>query len=324
MGQIVCFGEALIDFLEQTSTAPPQFTQYAGGAPANVAVAVARLGGSAAFVGMLGEDMFGDFLLRSLQQAGVATHYVRRTGAANTALAFVSLDADGERHFSFYRPPAADLLFRPEHFDPACFETASVLHACSNSMTEEASAETTLIGMQRARAAGVLVSFDLNLRPSLWPRNMDAQPRVWQALHAADLVKLSAAEFDFLKKPLNGADGVLQELWKGNAQLLLVTDGAAPIRYFTRTTRGTMPTFRVLAADTTAAGDAFVGGLLYWLVRSGIGVPDLARLAADASRFRETLSFAAACGAFTVTRRGAFAAMPALSDVEELLRARHD
>lgn len=321
MGRIVCFGEALIDFLEQPSTAPPQFTQYAGGAPANVAVAIARLGGSAAFVGMLGEDMFGDFLLRSLQQAGVETHYVRRTGAANTALAFVSLDADGERHFSFYRPPAADLLFRSEHFDPACFETASVLHACSNSMTEEASAETTLIGMQRARAAGVLVSFDLNLRPSLWPRNMDARPRVWQALHAADLVKLSAAEFDFLEKPLNGAGGVLQELWKGTAQLLLVTDGAAPIRYFTRTTEGAMSTFQLPAVDTTAAGDAFVGGLLYWLVRSGIGVRDLALFAAHTSEFRRTLWFAAACGAFTVTRRGAFAAMPALSDVEELLRA---
>jgi fructokinase len=322
MGPIVCFGEALIDFLGQPSTAPPQFTQYAGGAPANVAVAVARLGGSAAFVGMLGEDMFGDFLLHSLQQAGVETHYVRRTGAANTALAFVSLDADGERHFSFYRPPAADLLFRPEHFDPACFETASVLHACSNSMTEEASAETTLIGMQRARAAGVLVSFDLNLRPSLWPRNMDAQPRVWQALHAADLVKLSAVEFDFLERPLNGAGGVLQQLWKGNTQLLLVTDGAAPIRYFTRTTEGAMSTFQLPAVDTTAAGDAFVGGLLYSLVRSGIGVRDLALFAADACRFRETLSFAAACGAFTVTRRGAFAAMPVLGDVEELLRAR--
>lgn len=321
MGEIVCFGEALVDLLGQSTTEPLHFTQYAGGAPANVAVAVARLGGSAAFVGMLGTDMFGDFLLRSLQQAGVNTAYVRRTGDANTALAFVSLAADGERHFSFYRPPAADLLFRPEHFDPACFETASVFHACSNSMTEESSAETTLIGMQRARAAGLLVSFDLNLRPSLWPRGEDARPRVWRALHAADLVKLSAAELDFLAAPLDGERAVLHRLWQGQAQLLVVTNGAAPIHYCTRSTAGSIPAFQVSPVDTTAAGDAFVGGLLYSLVRSGIGARDFALASTDAPEFLKALWFAAACGALTVTRHGAFAAMPDLGEVQELLRS---
>ncbi len=321
MGEIACFGEALIDLLGQPSTEAPRFTQYAGGAPANVAVAVARLGGSAAFVGMLGADMFGDFLLRSLQRAGVNTAYVRRTGDANTALAFVSLAADGERHFSFYRPPAADLLFRPEHFDRACFETASVFHACSNSMTEESIAETTLIGMQRARAGGLLVSFDLNLRPSLWPRGKDARPLVWRALHAADLVKLSAAELDFLAEPLGGERAVLHRLWQGQAQLLVVTDGAAPIRYYTRSTGGSIPAFRVSPVDTTAAGDAFVGGLLYSLVHSGIGARDLALVSTDSPEFRRILWFAAACGALTVTRHGAFAAMPDLGEVQELLRS---
>lgn len=154
MSKIVCFGEALIDLLAQppaTPDAPRAFLQYAGGAPANVAVAAARLGADTHFAGMLGEDMFGDFLFDSFTAMGVATDCIVRTGEAKTALAFVALDADGERSFSFYRPPAADLLFRAEHFHPACFDRAGVFHVCSNSLTDEAVAEATLHGMARAR-----------------------------------------------------------------------------------------------------------------------------------------------------------------------------
>ena len=153
MNTIVCFGEALIDFLAAPQPDPAQarmFRQFAGGAPANAAVAVARLGGACEFVGMLGEDMFGDFLLHSLREAGAGTRYVRRTDRARTALAFVSLDANGERSFSFYRPPAADLLFAESDFDPACFAEAGVFHVCSNSLTEQAIATATLAGMRHA------------------------------------------------------------------------------------------------------------------------------------------------------------------------------
>lgn len=316
--QVVCFGEALIDFLAKPGTTPPQFLQYSGGAPANVAVAVARLGGEAAFVGMLGQEMFGDFLLQSLKEAGVNTDYVVRTDAAKTALAFVSLDTEGERRFSFYRPPAADLLFQPEHFVPACFEAAA-FHVCSNSLTEEAIAASTLEGMGRARAGGALVSFDLNLRPSLWSAGEEPRPRIWQALQAADLVKVSAAELHFLAEPLKNEDAVRKELWRDNAELLLVTDGAGPMRYYTRSGEGSLPAFKVKAVDTTAAGDAFVGGLLFWLAREGIAAGELARFATAGRGFDDALRFAAACGALTVTRQGAFAAMPTLAEVEGFL-----
>ena len=314
---VVCFGEALIDFLAKPGT-PPAFLQYAGGALANVAVAVARLGGAAAFVGMLGQEMFGDFLLQSLQEAGVNTDYVVRTAAAKTALAFVSLDGEGERHFSFYRPPAADLLFRPEHFVPACFDAAA-FHACSNSLTEKSIAASTLEGMARARAAGALVSFDLNLRPNLWSAGEEPRPRIWKTLHAADLVKVSAAELQFLAEPLKTEGAVRKELWRGSAELLLVTDGAGPMRYYTRSGEGGLPTFKVKAVDTTAAGDAFVGGLLFWLAREGIAAGELAGFATAGRGFDDALRFAAACGALTVTRPGAFAAMPTLADLERFL-----
>lgn len=322
MPEVICFGEALIDFHAQgplEAGAPARFVQYAGGAPANVAVAVARLGGDAAYIGMLGRDMFADFLLQSFSDAGVDTRYIARTAAANTGLAFVSLDADGERRFSFYRPPAADLLFRPEHFDETCLASASVFHACSNSLTEAAIAETTLDGLRRARRSGALVSFDVNLRPALWPGDVDPRPRIWAALVEADLVKFSGEELDFLAEPLGGEQAVFDKLWKGHAKLILVTDGAAPIRYVSRESRGAVSTFPVQVVNTNAAGDAFIGGLLYCLAKDEIGAAGLGSFCTD-EQFAATLRFAAACGALAVTHHGAFTAMPTLAEVNSLLK----
>ncbi len=322
MKRIVCFGEALIDFHAQRSDdadAAPVFVPHPGGAPANVAVAAARLGGDVAFVGMLGADMFGDMLWRGLADAGVDTRHVRRTNAANTALAFVSHDDRGERSFSFYRPPSADLLFRDHDFDPAMFASTAIFHAGSCSLTEPASAAVTVAGMKRARNAGALVSFDMNLRPALWLRDEDPTPWLWQALDLADLVKLSAEELNFIAAPLTGESAAIQRLWQGPARLLVVTDGAAPIRWYTRDASGTVPAFDVRAIDSTGAGDAFVGGLLYGLASEAIDRDSLDAFARNDSRRNPWLRFAAACGALAVTRTGSFAAMPARNEVERFL-----
>ncbi|MCL1633714.1 carbohydrate kinase [Luteimonas sp. SX5] len=325
-GTIVCFGEALIDFLAQppqTADSPRAFLQFAGGAPANVAVAVAHLGGDTQFVGMLGADMFGDFLLDSLHGAGVGTDFVVRTEQAKTALAFVALDADGERSFSFYRPPSADLLFRAEHYAPTCFDGAAAFHVCSNSLTETGIAHATLAGMGRAHEAGALVSMDLNLRPALWAQDVDPHPRLWDALQAADLVKLARSELEYLAAPSGGdEEAVLARLWRGRTQIVVVTDGAAPVRWYTRASAGDVPSFDVRAVDTTAAGDAFVGGLLFRLARHGIDGAHLPGFLSDTAALADALRFAAAAGGLAVTRNGAFAAMPRLSDVQALLEAR--
>lgn len=323
MHSVVCFGEALIDFLSEPVADPQtqrRFVQHAGGAPANVAVAVAKLGVPATFVGMLGTDMFGDFLLERLASAGVSTEYVTRTESAKTALAFVSLDANGERRFSFYRPPAADLLFRPQHFSATCFASAAVFHACSNSLTEADIADATFEGMRRAHAAGALVSFDMNLRLNLWPTHADPRPRIWSALHEAELVKLSATEFEFLAEVLGNEAAVCAELWRGRTQWLWITDGAAPLRYVTRNGQGTLPAFEVQTVNTTGAGDAFVAGMLSWLVREQVTAKNLAALLQDTARMQSALRFAAACGALAVTRHGAFEAMPVLSEVMAFLQ----
>lgn len=314
---ILCFGEALIDFHAEgvgETGFPRAFVPFAGGAPANVAVAVARLGGDARFAGMLARDPFGDFLLDSLRRAGVGVDEVARTDEANTALAFVSLDAQGERSFTFYRPPSADLLFRPEHFRPGVFDDLAVFHVCSNSMTDFALAQTTREGMRRAQAAGALVSFDLNLRPALWPRGSNPRPSVWPALQLADVVKLCAEEYAWLAEDGN----LLERLWQGRTRLLVVTDGPRPLHWFSRDARGELPCPQVEAVDTTAAGDAFVGGLLYRLAALA-GAPAFEALLADHAGLHGMLAFAAACGALTVTRQGSFAAMPNASEVHAFM-----
>lgn len=321
MTSIVCFGEALIDFLASPITDASEaraFRQFAGGAPANAAVAVAKLGGQCEFVGMLGQDMFGDFLHSSLQQAGVGTRYVRRTALAPTALAFVSLDAQGERSFSFYRPPAADLLFRASDFEPACFEQAGIFHVCSNSMTDADIADATMAGMQRAHDAGALVSFDLNLRPALWPEGTPVHERLWQALEHADLIKLAREELEFLQGGQLAEADVIARLLR-TSRIVLITDGGAPMRWHARDRSDVLQTFDVDAVDTTAAGDAFIGGLLSQLQRHQVSVDTLDAFLADDDQLQQALRYAAAGGALAVTRYGSFAALPTHEETIALL-----
>lgn len=316
MRPILCFGEALIDFHAEGDDGhgfARHFVPFAGGAPANVAVAAARLGGSARFAGMLAEDHFGDFLLDSLQRAGVGTDDVVRTDQANTALAFVTLDATGERSFSFYRGPSADLLFRASHFRPDTFHGLALFHVCSNSMTEPTLATTTREGMQRAHGADALVSFDLNLRPALWPAGVDPLPLVWPALHLADVVKLSAEEFAWLA--VDGEQAALDRFWLGRTRLLVVTDGGKPLRWFHPDADGELPGYAVDVVDTTAAGDAFVGGLLCCLAELAPGPDRLDSLVTELPRLHAMLRFAAVAGALTVTRKGSFSAMPSGAEV---------
>ncbi|MDR0184272.1 carbohydrate kinase family protein [Lysobacter arvi] len=320
---IVCFGEALIDFLALPALPgmPRHFVEFAGGAPANVSAAVARMGGNARFVGMLGVDMFGEFLMSQLRAFGVDTRFTAHTSAARTALAFVSLDEEGERSFSFYRPPAADLLFRVEHFRSECFADALALHVCSNSLTEAEIAQTTVAGMQLAREHGALVSMDLNLRPSLWPEGFDPAPRLWEALAEADVIKLCRSEADFLIRRAGHHDAMLQRLWQGRARLVIVTDGGKPVRWYTRGAQGQVPTFRVSAVDTTAAGDAFVAGLLSRLVEREVRADTFDAAIADEASIADVIRHGAAAGALAATRHGAFAAMPTREEIETLLRS---
>ncbi|RTR07138.1 carbohydrate kinase family protein [Halomonas nitroreducens] len=315
MTPVIAFGEALVDMLSsrlgETRDGPETFTPYAGGAPANVAVACARLGVPSHFLGMLGEDHFGDFLAGELAGHGVDLSGVARTREARTALAFVSRDAQGERTFDFYRPPAADLLYRLEHLPAGVFAEPAILHLCSNSLTEPAIAETTLAMAEMAARVGCLVSVDANLRHNLWPDDQVDIGLVTRLLDAADLLKLSREELDFLRGDHPEANWLAERLAAG-VKLAVITDGGGTVRAEGVGMSLAVAPPAVEPVDTTAGGDAFIGGLLARLAEDGVEEG----WHRDPERLETALAFACRCGAHAVTRPGAYVALPTRDDLE--------
>lgn len=312
MKPLLAFGEALIDLLQDPDQ-PGVYRRHAGGAPANVAVGFARLGGHAALMGMLGCDAFGDFLAAELQGYRVDGRWLHRSAEAPTALAVVSLDARRDRSFSFYRPPAADLLMRPDLVDPEAFDGAPCLHLCSNSLTHEPARGATLRALDLAHRHACLVSIDVNWRPALWPSGVDPRAVLRPLLHEAHVLKFSAEEWEWLDR-----DGDLaRHCFDGKAQLLVVTDGPNPVRTLTRHGAGTHAVPACTVVDSTAAGDAFVAGLLYRLCGQDLGPEALAGRCADPAWLATQVDFAARCGARACMSYGAFAALPDLAQVTE-------
>ncbi|SFU43957.1 carbohydrate kinase family protein [Halomonas korlensis] len=321
MTPVIAFGEALVDMLSSRlsdqSDSPETFTPYAGGAPANVAVACARLGVPSRFLGMLGKDHFGDFLAAELAGHGVDTSGVVHTREARTALAFVYRDTNGERTFDFYRPPAADLLYRLEHLPAGVFAEPAILHLCSNSLTEPEIAETTLAMADMARRAGCLVSVDANLRHTLWDEGAVDVTLVTRLLDAADLLKLTTDELDHLRAD-HPRDAWLAERLVAGVKLAVITDGAGEVTLKGATLEERVRPPKVTAVDTTAGGDAFIGGLLAELAeftaRTGID----GDWYHDRDFLRRAVQTACRCGAHAVTRPGAYAALPDRDDLERL------
>ncbi|XP_031404660.1 probable fructokinase-4 [Punica granatum] len=316
-GLIVSFGEMLIDFVPTVSgvslAEAPGFVKAPGGAPANVAIAVTRLGGKSAFVGKLGDDEFGHMLAGILKQYGVKAEGINFDQGARTALAFVTLRADGEREFMFYRNPSADMLLKPEELNLELIRSAKVFHYGSISLIVEPCRSAHLKAMQVARDAGALLSYDPNLRLPLWPSAEDAREQIMSIWEKADLIKISDVELEFLTGSDKIDDASAMSLWHPNLKLLLVTLGEKGCRYYTKNFCGHVEAYHVNAVDTTGAGDSFVGALLCKIV-------DDHSLIEDESRLREALKFANACGAITTTKKGAIPALPTADEVLSLMK----
>ena len=315
--RVVTLGEALVDLVADEPRgaalqATRTFQRAAGGAPANVAVGVARLGTPAGFIGAVGSDPFGRFLKRTLQAEGVDTSQVAETAAGQTALAFVSHSAGGERGFLFYRQNAADLQLRPEDVNEAYVANAAVLHVGSLSLTAEPARAATLTALAFARGHGVPRSVDPNLRLDQWPDAQAAREAIRELLSQATLVKLSAEELEFLTGDTSPATA--RALLHDELQLLCVTRGAAGVEYHTQARSGYVHGWRVEPVDTTGAGDAFVAALLAALAESP-GQTSLAASVADAAVLERALHRATAFAALTVTRVGAIPAMPTAAEL---------
>ncbi|MEK0085468.1 PfkB family carbohydrate kinase [Benzoatithermus flavus] len=320
MAEVLCVGDLLIDFVPTvTGTGlidAAAFRKAPGGAAANVAVGLARLGVRSAFMGMVGDDPFGHLLADTLRAEGVDTSPLRFTAQARTALAFVSLRADGEREFLFYRHPSADMLFGPADVDTAAVEAASVLHFDSISLASENPRAACLFAADRALAAGRMVSYDVNLRLPLWSDAATAAAGIREGLRKAHVVKLSDDELEFLTGSREPA-AVRSTLWHERLRLVAVTRGAAGSTWLTPTAQGDVPSVGVTAVDTTGAGDGFMAGLLAGLLRE----PDAL---ADPARLDRLCRFANIVGALTTTERGAIPALPTRASVEALLAAQGD
>ncbi|XP_021842283.1 probable fructokinase-7 [Spinacia oleracea] len=315
---VVCFGEMLIDFVPTVAGVSladaPAFAKAAGGAPANVAVGISRLGGSSAFVGKVGKDEFGYMLADILKQNKVNSSGMRFDPGARTALAFVTLRADGEREFLFFRNPSADMLLQESELDKDLLEKARILHYGSISLIDEPCRSAHLAAMGIVKKAGGFLSYDPNLRKQLWPSEEAARVGIMSIWDQADMIKVSEDEITFLTRGEDPYDDdVVMKLFHPNLKLLIVTEGSEGCRYYTQTFKGRVDSVKVKPVDTTGAGDAFVGGFL------NILVSDL-KLLKDEKRLKEALYFANACGAVTVTKRGAIPGLPTKDEVLQILQ----
>jgi fructokinase len=317
MVDVVTLGELLIDFVPTVSDVSlieaPAFKKAPGGAPANVAAGLAKLGTSCAFLGKVGDDPFGHFLEKTLSDLGVDTRGLIFSNQARTALAFVSLRGDGEREFMFYRHPSADMLYTEQEVNYELITNAKIFHLGSISLICDPSRSATLAALNAARENNVLVSYDPNLRLALWPDADAAQDGMLSIWKEADLIKVSEEELLFLTG-LDDIDDAVDVLWHENLKLLVVTLGRAGCRYFTPGFKGSVEGIKAKAIDTTGAGDGFVAGMLK-------GISDHPEALKNEALIRDVCLYANAVGALTTTQLGAIPALPTAQELKAFLES---
>lgn len=313
MGKIVALGEVVSDIYrgESLSDVELGFVARPGGAPANVAVAASRLGSAAAFVGSVGEDLFGDFILGALESEGVETGGVSRQSApTRTSLAFVEIGPDGDRSFTFYRSsPAADELLSAEDVTEGLISGTSFVNFGSIPLIREPARSATHRIAELAREHDVPVAFDVNFREHLWEGREAAREAVDPLLDLSTIVKLGDDELE----PLLGTDDVdeaAQGLLDRGVPLVLVSKGPDGAFYASREFRGEVPTFDIgEVVDATGAGDAFLAAALVHLSDGPL----------TEGRVREATLRGCAAGALACTAYGAMSALPTLDELERFI-----
>ncbi|PKM72266.1 MAG: carbohydrate kinase [Firmicutes bacterium HGW-Firmicutes-16] len=316
MFDITAFGELLIDFT-QVGVSPSGmvlFEQNPGGAPANVLACAAKLGQKTAFIGKIGADMQGEFLRKTLQNAKINTNGLVIDENFFTTLAFVSLNENGERSFSFARKPGADTQICWEEVDISIVKNSRIFHFGSLSLTDSPARETTLFALAEAKKAGCIISYDPNYRPLLWKNEAEARQQMRSVLPYVDMIKLSDEETALLTD-YTDSQKAAKHLIDNGIQLAAVTLGKSGALIATKDGFDIIPGFNVDAIDTTGAGDAFWGALLYSVEALGKKISEI-----DFSEIRSIARFANAAAALCVTKRGAIPSMPVLCEIKELLK----
>lgn len=306
---IICVGEMLIDFTpgkeERTYTANP------GGAPANVAIAVARNGLDAAFLGILGNDDFGRLLLRTLKEDGVTALCPQLTDKAVTTLAFVTLYEGGERSFTFARKPGADILLSEGDVREEDIAGCRMLHAGSVSLSDAPSKDAIYKAMKLASGQGKLVSFDVNYRDMIWHDEARCIKEVEQILPFVDLLKVSDEELNFV----GGEDNIPAFMEKYGIHVVVETLGAKGAKYFYNGHSGIVEGRVVNAVDATGAGDAFWGGFLSYVMMQGVqNVNEITE-----SMVQKALEYGNIAGSLCVQKPGGIPALPTKEEIMSVM-----
>ena len=312
---VVALGELLIDFTENGTSAQDNklFEANPGGAPCNVLAMLQKLGHQTAFIGKVGQDAFGRLLVDAVKEQGIDTTGVRYDDNVHTTLAFVQTAVDGDRDFSFYRNPGADMMLTADEVNPEVVKDTKVFHFGTLSMTHEGVREATKKAVETAKANGCLVSFDPNLRPPLWSSLDLAKEQMEYGFGKCDILKISDNEIQFVSGKEDYDEGIayLQETY--NIPLILLTMGKDGSRAYYKGMRVERPGFSVKAIETTGAGDTFCGSSLNYLVDH-----DFENLTEE--QLGEMLTFANAAAALVTTKKGAIKAMPVKEEVLELIQ----
>lgn len=312
MYDVTGLGELLIDFTPagNSSAGNVLFERNPGGAPPNVLAAIARLGGRGAFIGKVGADQFGHFLKRVLDENNIESGGLVFSPDENTTLAFVHLDDKGDRSFSFYRKPGADTTLQPGEVDLELIRQSGIFHFGSLTLTAEPARSATLRALEYAKQQGKIVSYDPNWRPPLWESEAAAKAGMLLGLRFADIVKVSEEELGFLtgEKDLEKGSALL---FDSGIRLVVVTLGPKGCFYRCAEGTGRLPTYDVKVVDTTGAGDAFFGGLLYSISKLGKKLEEV-----SLDEVAEMVDFSNAVGALCTTKRGGIPAMPYPEEVE--------
>lgn len=307
---IISLGEALIDFIPLDDN-NETFQKSPGGAPANVAVGLARLGAKVTFLGKVGDDVLGRFLEDTLKGYGVDTSAMTFTSDTRTGVVFVTLGQGGERSFEFYIDPSADRFLAESEVDETLFDEHNLLHFGSISLISEPAKSATKKAVRLAKKKGMIVSYDPNLRLGLWSSESQAREEIRSMLGEADVLKISEEELEFITGETDIEKGV-KKLDQFNIRLIFITLGAEGSHIFLQ---GQAPVkaeaMKVKAIDTTGAGDAFVSGILYQLHLLDKSLADL-----STGEIKQMARFASVSGGLAASIKGAMTALPTLDEVK--------
>ena len=314
MFDAIALGETLIDLTTSgfDDSGKQIFICNPGGAPANVLAMIAKLGGRTAFIGKVGHDEFGNFLKETMVCAGIDVSGLSTTKKADTTLAFVQLNSSGERSFTFYRRPGADTCLRKDEASVFSAQKTRIFHFGSVSLTDEPSRSATLYAADLAKKAGAMISFDPNYRVPLWNDEMRAKKEIRRALPLADFIKVSEEEMALVTGESDPSIGA-RKLSRHGASLVVVTLGSRGAFYYTEHASGAVAAYDVKTVDTTGAGDAFWGTLLFNIRKKSL---EEIRAMSDL-QWREIVERSNAAGSLTTTAKGAIPAMPTGAQIED-------